>query len=35
MLAFESGDPRADVNADGFLDFFDFDDFILAFESGC
>ena len=25
----------ADFNADGFLDFFDFDDFVSAFESGC
>jgi hypothetical protein len=24
----------ADFNADGFLDFFDFDDFVIAFENG-
>ena len=33
--AFEHGDPAADVNTDGFLDFFDYDDFVTTFESGC
>ena len=26
--------PRADFNMDGFIDFFDYDDFLFAFESG-
>jgi hypothetical protein len=30
----QSGCCRADVNADGFLDFFDYDAFVLAFEGG-
>ena len=24
-----------DFNADGFVDFFDYDDFVAAFEGGC
>ena len=34
----EFGDPtgrNADFNNDGFVDFFDFDDFVVAFETGC
>lgn len=32
---FEVGLPRSDVNADGFLDFTDFDAFVQAYENGC
>jgi hypothetical protein len=31
-----SGDPlAADYNGDGFVDFFDYTDFVLDFEAGC
>ena len=35
--AFETQAPSCpvDFNADGFVDFFDYDDFVAAFENGC
>lgn len=32
---FESGDPRADVNHDGTVDFFDYDNLVVAIETCC
>ena len=31
----QDGGCAADFNRDGFLDFFDYDDFVTAFEQGC
>ena len=33
--AFEAGEPRADYNDDGFLDFFDYGWYVEDFELGC
>lgn len=34
--ALQVGEPcSVDFNSDGFIDFFDYNDFVLAFESGC
>lgn len=33
--AFENGEARSDTNGDGFLDWFDFADFVDAWVSGC
>jgi hypothetical protein len=36
LREFESvGGPLADINADGFVDFFDLDDFLESYEQGC
>ena len=32
---FEGADPAADVNADGFVNALDYDDFAEHFEAGC
>jgi hypothetical protein len=34
-LAFENGEARSDTNGDGFLDWFDFADFVDAWSGGC
>jgi hypothetical protein len=30
-----AGGGTADFNGDGFVDFFDYDDYVAAFEAGC
>ena len=40
MTTYEGGTPpacrtSADFNGDGFVDFFDYDDFVAMFEAGC
>jgi hypothetical protein len=35
VTAFETGVGDADFNNDGFVDFFDYADFVTAFELGC
>jgi hypothetical protein len=34
-MLFEAGDNAADFNADGFIDFFDYAEYVGAFELGC
>jgi hypothetical protein len=35
VVAFEAGEPNADFNHDTVVDFFDYDEFIIAFEAPC
>jgi len=32
---FQTQDPRADYNADGLFNFFDFSEYLTAFNAGC